>query len=158
MSSDKKTSEELEDKIDRLVQQMGMLGLQLQKIRHCEAHAPTREGMSEQEQCQALLLKIVGQRVLIAVKGDHKGKQGIITRHAGDMFYPVNWHVKLPDGSETRKNKGSFKLLPRQDASKQPVINGKQNPAVSSRVIGMVTTAACAYHSHSLLDHVIRID
>jgi len=72
---------------------------------------------TEEEEYQALLRKMVGRRVLITVKGPHQGKEGVITRHAGDTFHPVNWYVKLPDGSETRKHKGSFKLLPRQDAS-----------------------------------------
>jgi len=74
----------------------------------------------KREQYNALLRKMVGRRVLITVKGKHKGKHGIITRHAGDTFRPVNWYVQLPDGSETRKNKHSFKLLPRDvDASSE---------------------------------------
>ena len=72
---------------------------------------------TEEEEYRSLLQKMIGRRVLIAVKGPHQGKEGVITRHAGDTFHPVNWHVKLPDGSEVRKHKGSFKLLPRQDAS-----------------------------------------
>jgi len=121
-SPQKKTSEELEDEMNHLVQRMGTLGLQLQETRRREAHAasPTRESMSEREQHKALLRKMVGRRDLIAVKGEHKGKTDIITRHAGDTFQPVNWYVKLPDGSETRKHKHSFKLLPRDvDASSE---------------------------------------
>jgi len=68
---------------------------------------------TEEEEYQALLRKMVGRRVLITVKGPHQGKEGVITRHAGDTFHPINWYVKFPDGSETRKHKGSFKLLPR---------------------------------------------
>jgi len=118
MSSSKKTSEDLEDKMDRLVQRMGTLGLQQQETRRRESHTPSRESVTEQEQYRALLRKMVGRQVLITVKGEHKGKEGVITRHAGDTFQPVNWYVKLPDGSETRKHKGSFKLLPRDaDAS-----------------------------------------
>jgi len=118
MSSSKKISEDLEDEMDRLVQRMGTLGLQLQETRRRESHTPSRESVTEQEQHRALLWKMVRRRVLITVKGEHKGKEGVITRHAGDMFQPVNWYVKLPDGSETRKHKGSFKLLPRDaDAS-----------------------------------------
>jgi len=75
--------------------------------------------LSEREQYKALLRKMVGRRVLITVKGPHQGKEGVITRHAGDTFHPINWYVKLPNGSETRKHKGSFKLLPRQDASSE---------------------------------------
>jgi len=120
-SSSKKTlksSEELEDEMDRLVQRMGTLGLQLQETRRREAHTPTQESISEREQHKALLRRMIGRRVLITVKGEHKGKTGIITRHAGNTLQPVNWYVKLPDGSETRKHKGSFKLLPRDaDAS-----------------------------------------
>jgi len=67
---------------------------------------------TEEEEYQALLRKMVGRRVLITVKGPHQGKEGVITRHAGDTFHPVNWYVTLPDGTETRKHKGSFKLLP----------------------------------------------
>ena len=70
---------------------------------------------SEEEEYQALLQRMIGRRVLITVKGPHQGKEGVITRHAGDTFHPVNWYVKLPDGSETRKHKGSFKLLPRDE-------------------------------------------
>jgi len=120
MSSKKtlKSSEELEAEMDRLVQRMGTLGLQLQETRRRESHIQTRESASEQEQYKALLRKMVGRRVLITVKGEHKGKEGVITRHAGDTFHPVNWYVRLSDGSETRKNKHSFKLLPRDaDAS-----------------------------------------
>jgi len=118
MLSSKKTSEDLEDEMDRLVQRMGTLGLQLQETRRRESRTPSRESVTEQEQYRALLRKMVGRRVLITVKGEHKGKKGVITRHAGDTFQPVNWYVKLPDGSETRKHKGSFKLLPRDaDAS-----------------------------------------
>jgi len=72
---------------------------------------------TEEEEYQALLRRMIGRRVRITVKGPHQGKEGVITRHAGDTFHPVNWYVKLPDGSETRKHKGSFKLLPRQDES-----------------------------------------
>ena len=118
--SDRKTSEELEDEMNRLVQRMGTLGLQLQETRHREAHAPTQESTSEREQYKALLRRMIGRRVLITVKGEHKGKTGIIRRHAGDTFQPVNWYVKLPDGSETRKHKHSFKLLSRDaDASSE---------------------------------------
>jgi len=115
MSDRKKTSEELEDEMNRLVQRMGTLGLQLQETRRCEAHTPTQDSISEREQYKALLRRMIGRRVLITVKGEHKGKTGIITRHAGDTFHPVNWYVQLPDGSETRKHKGSFKLLPRNE-------------------------------------------
>jgi len=115
MLSSKKTSEDLEDEMDRLVQRMGTLGLQLQETRCRESHTPSEEGRSEQDQYKALLRRMVGRRVLITVKGEHKGKHGIITRHAGETFHPVNWYVKLPGGSETRKHKNSFKLLPRDD-------------------------------------------
>jgi len=119
MSTDEKktlkTSEELEDEMNHLVQRMGTLGLQLQETRRREAHTPTRESISEQQQYRALLRKMVGRRVLITVKGKHRGKHGIITRHAVDTFHPVNWYVKLPDGTETRKHTGSFKLLPRDE-------------------------------------------
>ena len=74
---------------------------------------------TEEEEYKLLLKKIIGRRVLITVKGPHHGKEGVITRHAGDTFHPINWYVKLPDGSETRKHKHSFKLLPRQDASSE---------------------------------------
>ena len=119
MSDRKKSSEELESEMDQLVRRMGTLGLQLQETRRRESHIQSRESVSEQEQYKALLRKMVGRRVLITVKGPHQGKEGVITRHAGDTFHPVNWYVKLPDGSETRKNKHSFKLLPRQDASSE---------------------------------------
>jgi len=46
---------------------------------------------TEEEEYQALLHKMVGRRVLITVKGSHQGKEGVITRHAGDTFHPVNW-------------------------------------------------------------------
>jgi len=62
---------------------------------------------------------MIGRRVLITVKGKHKGKTGTITRHAGDTFHPVNWYVQLPDGSETHKHKGSFKLLPLESSSEE---------------------------------------
>jgi len=117
--SDRKTSEELEVEMDQLVRRMGTLGLQLQETRRRESHIPSSESVSEQEQYKALLRKMVGRRVLITVKGPHQDKEGVITRHAGDTFHPVNWYVKLPDGSETRKNKHSFKLLPRQDVSSE---------------------------------------
>jgi len=112
-----KSSEELEAEMDQLVQRMGTLGLQLQETRRRESHTPSRESASEQEQYKALLRKMVGRRVLITVKGPHRGKEGVITRHAGNMFHPVKWYVKLPDGSETRKHKGSFKLLPLEPSS-----------------------------------------
>jgi len=119
MPDRKKTSEELEDEMDRLVQRMGTLGLQLQETRRREAHTPTQESTSEQGKYKALLRKMIGRRVLITVKGPHRGKEGVITRHAGDTFHPVNWYVKLPDGSETRKHKGSFKLLPLESTSEE---------------------------------------
>jgi len=72
---------------------------------------------AEEEEHRLLLKKMIGRRVLITVRGPHQGKEGVIARHAGDTFHPVNWHVELPDGSETGKHKGSFKLLPRQDDS-----------------------------------------
>jgi len=114
--SDRKTSEELEAEMDALTGRLSSLSIELQEARRREqAEPPTEACLSEREQYKALLRKMVGRRVLITVKGKHKGKHGIITRHAGDTFQPVNWYVKLPDGSETRKHKGSFKLLPRQD-------------------------------------------
>jgi len=72
---------------------------------------------TKEEEYRSLLRKMIGRRVLITVKGPHQGKEGVITRHAGNTFHPVNWYVKLPDGSETRKHKGSFKLLPRESDS-----------------------------------------
>jgi len=114
----KKTSEELEAKMDALTGRLSSLSIELQEARRREqAEPPTEACLSEREQHKALLRKMVGRRVLITVKCPHQGKEGVITRHAGDTFHPVNWYVKLPDGSETRKHKGSFKLLPRQDDS-----------------------------------------
>jgi len=55
MSSSKKISEDLEDEMDRLVQRMGTLGLQLQETRRRESHTPSRESVTEQEQHRALL-------------------------------------------------------------------------------------------------------
>jgi len=75
---------------------------------------------TEEEEYKLLLKKMIGRRALITVKGPHHGKEGVITRHTGDTFHPINWYVKLPDGSETRKHKGSLKLLPRDtDASSE---------------------------------------
>ena len=115
----KKTLEELEAEMDALTGRLSTLSIELQEARRREqAEPPTETCLSEQEQYKALLRRMIGRRVLITVKGKHKGKHGIITRHAGDTFQPVNWYVKLPDGSETRKHKHSFKLLPRDaDAS-----------------------------------------
>ena len=118
MSSPKKTREELEAEMDALTGRLSTLSIELQEARRREqAEPPTKACLSEQEQYKALLRKMVGRRVLITVKGPHKGKEGVITRHAGDTFHPVNWYVKLPDGSETRKHKGSFKLLPRDSGT-----------------------------------------
>jgi len=119
MSDRKKSTEELEAEMDALTRRLSSLGIELQEARRRQAHVPTQQSLSEQEQYQALLRRMIGRRVLITVKGPHKGKEGVITRHAGDTFHPINWYVKLPDGSETRKHKGSFKLLPRQDASSE---------------------------------------
>jgi len=117
----KKTAEELEAEMDALTGRLSSLSIELQEARRQEqAEPPTEACLSEREQYKALLRKMVGRRVLITVKCPHQGKEGVITRHAGDTFHPVNWHVKLPDGSETRKHKGSFKLLPRQDVSSSP--------------------------------------
>jgi len=113
MSSPKKTLKELEAEMDALTGRLSTLSIELQEARRREqAEPPTKACLSEQEQYKALLRKMVGRRVLITVKGPHRGKEGVITRHAGDTFQPVNWYVKLPDGSETRKHKHSFKLLP----------------------------------------------
>ena len=120
MSIDKKkTLEELEAEMDALTGRLSTLSIELQEARRRRSHVPSQESLSEQEQYKALLRKMVGRRVLITVKGPHQGKEGVITRHAGDTFQPVNWYVKLSDGSETRKHKHSFKLLPRQDASSE---------------------------------------
>jgi len=90
------------------------LSIELQEARRRrQAEPPTEACLTEREQYKALLRRMIGRRVLITVKGEHKGKTGIITRHAGDTFHPVNWCVQLPDGSETRKHKHSFKLLSR---------------------------------------------
>jgi len=115
--SKKKSLEEIKAEMDSLTGRLSSLSIEHQEARRRQSHVPSQESLSEQEQYKALLRKMVGRRVLITVKGKHKGKHGIITRHAGDTFQPVNWYVKLPDGSETRKHKGSFKLLPRQDDS-----------------------------------------
>ena len=109
--SDKKTLEEIEAEMDDLTGRLSALSVEHQAARIRQAHPNTKD-QSEQEQYRALLRKMVGRRVLITTKGPHKGKEGIITRHAGDTFHPVNWYVKLADGSETRKHKHSFKLLP----------------------------------------------
>ena len=110
MSSKKKTLEEIEAEMDALTGRLSALSVEHQEARIRQAHPPTNS--SEQDQYRALLRQMVGRRVLITVKGPHKGKEGVITRHAGDTFHPVNWYVKLSDGSETRKHKHSFKLLP----------------------------------------------
>jgi len=118
--SDRKTTEELEAEMDALTRRLSSLSIELQEARRRQAHVPTQQSLSEQEQYQALLRRMIGRRVLITVKGPHKGKEGVITRHAGDTFHPVNWYVQLPDGSETRKHKHSFKLLSRDtDASSE---------------------------------------
>ena len=118
MSDRNKSSEELEAEMDALTGRLSSLSIALQEARRREqAEPPTEACLSEREQYKALLRKMVGRRVLITVKGPHQGKEGVITRHAGDTFHPVNWYVKLPDGSETRKHKGSFKLLPRDSAT-----------------------------------------
>jgi len=115
----KKTLEELEAEMDALTGRLSTLSIELQEARRRRSHVPSQESLSEQEQYKALLRRMIGRRVLITVKGPHQGKEGVITRHAGDTFHPINWYVKLPDESETRKHKGSFKLLPRQDASSE---------------------------------------
>ena len=116
MSSKKKTLEEIEAEMDALTGRLSALSMEYQEARIRQAHPNT---MSEQQQYKALLRKMIGRRVLITVKGPHNGKEGIITRHAGDTFHPVNWYVRLSDGSETRKHRHSFELLPRkQDDSK----------------------------------------
>jgi len=73
MSARKKTSEELEDEMDRLVHLMGTLGLQLQETRRREAHVPTQESLSEQEQHRALLRKMIGRKVLLQSRASIKG-------------------------------------------------------------------------------------
>jgi len=116
----KKSAEELEAEMDALTGRLSSLSIELQEARRRQAHVPSNESLSEREQCKALLRRMIGRRVLITVKGEHKGKTGIVTRHAGDTFHPVNWYVQLPDGSETRKHKHSFKLLSRDaDASSE---------------------------------------
>jgi len=114
--SKKKSLEEIEAEMDALTGRLSSLSIELQEARRRQAHVQSNESLSEQEQYKAPLRKMVGRRVLITVKGEHKGKTGVITRHAGDTFHPVNWYVQLPDGSETRKHKGSFKLLPLEEA------------------------------------------
>ena len=109
--SSRKSLEEIEAEMDALTSQLSALSVEHQEARIRQAHPNTMD-QSEQQQYKALLRKMVGRRVLITVKGPHKGKEGIITRHAGDTFHPVNWYVKLSDGSETRKHKHSFRLLP----------------------------------------------
>ena len=91
--------------MDALTGRLSALSVQHQEAQNRQAYPPSPESLSEQEQYKALIRKMVGRRVLITVKGPHKGKEGMITRHAGDTFHPVNWYVKLSDGSETRKHK-----------------------------------------------------
>jgi len=120
MSIDKKkTLEELEAEMDALTGRLSTLSIELQEARRRQqAEPPTEACLTEREQC-ALLRRMIGRRVLITVKGEHKGKTGVITRHAGDTFHPVNWCVQLPDRPETRKHKGSFKLLPLESSSEE---------------------------------------
>jgi len=118
--SKKKSLEEIEAEMDTLTGHLSSLSIELQEARRRQqAEPPTEACLTEREQDKALLRRMIGRRVIVAVKGPHQGKEGVITRHAGDTFHPINWYVKLPDGSETRKHKGSFKLLPRQDASSE---------------------------------------
>ena len=119
--SKKKSLEEIEAEMDALTGRLSSLSIELQEARRRrQAEPPTEACLTEREQYKALLRRMIGRRVLITVKGEHKGKTGIITRHAGDTFHPVNWYVQLPDGSETRKHKHSFKLLSRDtDASSE---------------------------------------
>jgi len=91
--SDRKTTEELEAEMDALTRRLSSLSIELQEARRRQAHVPTQQSLSEQEQYQALLRRMIGRRVLITVKGPHKGKEGVITRHAGDTFHPVNWYA-----------------------------------------------------------------
>ena len=117
MSSPKKSLEEIEAEMDTLTRHLSALSVAHQEAHRRQSHEPSSESLTEQEQYKALVRKMVGRRVLITVKGPLGGKEGVITRHAGDTFHPVNWYVKLPDGSETRKHKGSFKLLPLEPSS-----------------------------------------
>jgi hypothetical protein len=113
-----KSSRELEAELDALASQMAGLSVQLQEARLLERPSvPYAPPSTDQEQYKALVRKMVGRRVLITIKGKHAGKQGTITRHAGNTFKPVNWYILLPDGSEVMKHKHSFRLLPRADAT-----------------------------------------
>ena len=67
---------------------------------------------AEDEQYRALLKRMIGRRVRITVKSPYQGQEGVITQHAGNTKHPSNWYVLLSDGTETRKHKYSFELLP----------------------------------------------
>ena len=115
MSKKKKTARELEAELDALADQMASLSMQLRDTRLLEQPtAPYAGPSSDQDHYKVLLRQMIGRKVLITVKGKHKGKIGTITRHAGsNTFKPINWYILLPDGSEVMKHRHSFKLLPR---------------------------------------------
>jgi len=71
MTDRKKSTEELEAEMDALMGRLSSLSIELQEARRRQAHVPSNESLSEQEQYKALLRKMVGRRVLITVKGSH---------------------------------------------------------------------------------------
>jgi len=80
MSTDKKkTLEEIEAEMDALTGRLSALRVEHQAARQRQSYQPSRESLSEQEQYKALLRKMVGRRVIITVKGPHRGKEGVIT-------------------------------------------------------------------------------
>jgi len=67
MTDRKKSTEELEVEMDVLTGRLSSLSIELQEARRRQAHVPSNESLSEQEQYKALLRKMVGRRVLITV-------------------------------------------------------------------------------------------
>ena len=74
---------------------------------------------TEEEECQALLTKMVGRRIRITLEGDALyGQEAVITGPRGDSKSPMYWWFRLDSTGEKKyKARTSFKLLPRQDAS-----------------------------------------
>ena len=104
--SDRKTSKEIQAKIDVLTDQLAAtLRLEIADL--------TRQAEEGEARYQALLRKMVGRRIVITKKDDPLfGMEAVITGPRGKSKKPMYWWFRTTTGIAAYKAKTSFKLLP----------------------------------------------
>jgi len=104
--SDRKTSKEIQAEIDALTDQLAAtLRLEIDEL--------NQKVLQGEDKYQALLKRMIGQRILITKKGDELyGLEAVITKPHDKSKKPMYWWFRTTTGIKAYKAKTSFQLLP----------------------------------------------